>query len=89
MRIVAGLIPHKTPDGWVAVATGEAAKYLNGMLRLNETAASILRALEQETTEEAVVEAILGEYEIDPDTAKRDVLAVLDSLRQAHLLIEA
>ena len=49
-------------DGMVAVPVGEGANHFHGVLKVNETAVSILKLLEKETTEEAIVDELLKEY---------------------------
>ena len=50
-------------DGKVAVPVGAGAEHFHGVLKVNDTAMAILKLLEQETTEEMIVDAILREYE--------------------------
>jgi acyl dehydratase len=88
MRLVNGFLTHKTPDGIIAVATGEAATRFTGMMRLNETAALIVEALSEETTQEALVAKMMAEYDVEQAVAEKDVAAVLASLRGAGLLVE-
>ena len=49
-------------DGLVAVPVGEGAEIFRGVLKVNETAAAIIKLLENETTEDAIVDALLKEY---------------------------
>ena len=49
-------------DGMVAVPVGDGASQFHGVLKVNETAVSILKLLEKETTEEAIVDELLKEY---------------------------
>ena len=87
MKLLQGLLLHDTPDGTIAVATGEAAKVLNGMIRLSDTAAFILRQMENETTEEQIVEALLANYTgVDADKARADVRDVIARLDQVGLI---
>ncbi len=86
MKLKKGLMLHETPDGTVAVATGDAAKGFNGMLRLSSTAAFIVRQLRSETTTDAVAEALVEKYDIDMDVAKRDVEALVAKLTEAGLM---
>ena len=46
----------------VAVPVGDGASQFHGVLKVNETAVSILKLLEKETTEEAIVDELLKEY---------------------------
>ena len=52
-------------DGLVAVPVGDGAEQFHGVLKVNESAVSILKLLEKETDEEKIVEALLEEYEGD------------------------
>ncbi|MBR0219156.1 MAG: PqqD family protein [Clostridia bacterium] len=49
-------------DVLVAVPVGEGAEAFKGVLKVNETAAAILKLLAQDTTEEAIVSELLKEY---------------------------
>lgn len=49
-------------DDLVAVPVGSMSEDFRGVLKLNETAASILKLLEEDTTEEKIVNALLKEY---------------------------
>lgn len=50
-------------DGLVAVPVGEGAEQFHGVLKVNETAAAILKLLDKDITEGAIVEALLQEFE--------------------------
>ncbi len=86
MKLKKGLMIHETPDGVVAVATGDAAKVFNGMLRLSETAVVIVRALQTETTVEEIANQMVELYDIDFDTAKADVEAFVTQLASTGLM---
>lgn len=49
-------------DGLVAVPVGNDANEFHGVLKINETAAAIIKLLANETTEEQIVDSILKEY---------------------------
>lgn len=49
-------------DGLVAVPVGEGAENFHGVLKVNETAVAILKLLEHETNEDAIVETLIKEY---------------------------
>lgn len=89
MKLVSGLLIHDTPDGTIAVATGAASEVLNGMIRLSSVAAFLFRRLQEDTTEDALVAAVMENYDgVDADTARQDVDAFLTQLRTARLLVE-
>ena len=88
MKLIPGLLIHHTPDGALAAATGEAAKVLNGMIRLSPVAAFLLRHLETETTEDALVATVLANYTAEEATGRGDIARMLSDLRAAKLLID-
>ncbi len=86
MKLKEEFVIHKVGEKYIAVATGEAAKELNGMIRCNEIANTILTLLKKETTEEQVVSAIMEEYEGEADVIRCEVHKVIEQLREEHLL---
>ena len=81
MKLKQGFITQDFHGQQLMVAAGPAAKLFHGIVRSNETAAFIVDRLKNETTEQAIVIAILAEYEVDKETASRDVNRVLEQLR--------
>ncbi len=49
-------------DAKVAVPVGNGAEQFHGVLKVNETAVAILKLLVEDTTEEAIVDALMKEY---------------------------
>ena len=62
------------------IPTGMASQKLNGMTRLTETAAFIWKQVDTATDLEDIVEKILQEFEVDEETARRDVYGFLREL---------
>lgn len=57
------------------------------IISLNESAAFLWKTvLGKEFTEEMMVEALLGEYDVDRDTAAKDVSQVVASWREIGLI---
>lgn len=88
MRLKEGLIFHEVGEEHMAVATGEAAKSFNGIIRNNETAAYIFELLKEDTTEEAIVTAMCERYEADEAVIAADVKEIVTRIREAGLLHE-
>ncbi len=80
MKLKKGFITHTIQDTQIMVAVGPMTERFHGLVRSNETAAFIVDALKEETTEEAIVEKLLAEYEADPDAVRRDVHEILRKL---------
>ncbi len=72
----------------VVLPVGEAAEKFNGMIRLNDTGIYLWTLLEQDTDEEALLSAMLRDYEIDEETARADIHRFVETLRRAGILVE-
>lgn len=68
------------------VPVGQATLSLNGMLVLNGSGKLLWERIPAAGTEEDLVAAVLEEYEVDRQTAERDVREFLDSLRKLGIL---
>ena len=86
MKLKSGIIINEINGDYVAVAAGEAGKAFNGMIKMNGTAAFIAKTLQNETDEDGVVAALLAEYEVDEETARQNVRAVIEKFRSAGLI---
>ena len=81
MKLKPGFITHTVGNEQMMVAAGPAASSFHGLVRSNETAAFIVDCLKQETTEEAIVEAMLERYEAPREVIARDVHQVVEKLK--------
>ena len=86
MKLKTGFITHMVGREQMMVAAGPAAKSFHGLVRSNETAAFIIDCLKKETTEEAIVAAMLEQYEAPRETVARDVHSVVEKLREIGAL---
>ena len=73
---------------WVVLPVGKAAEAWNGMLTLNESGVLLWNALEKDTKPQALVDALLAEYQVAEDQARADVDAFLEVLTRAGCLEE-
>ena len=64
------------------------AEKFSGMLRNNKTAAFIVDCLKEETTEEAVVDAMCEKYDAPREKIAEDVKGILSILRSVGALEE-
>jgi hypothetical protein len=68
------------------VPVGTATLSLNGMLVLNGCGRFLWNRLPAAASEEALVDALLEEYEVDRPTAEQDVREFLADLRKLGIL---
>ena len=86
MKLKPGFITHNVGKEQMMVAAGPAARSFHGLVRSNETAAFIINCLKKETSEEAIVEAMLAEYEAPRETVEQDVHRIVEKLREIGAL---
>lgn len=86
MKLKEGFIKSKLGDECVVVPVGAQTVDFRGLITLNETGEFIWEQLNDEKTEQELVEAILSEYDVDRETAERDVHAFVDTLKEKDLL---
>jgi hypothetical protein len=86
MKLKEGFVLSKAGEEYVAVATGEAGKSFNGLVRNNATAAFLLNKLKKECSEEDLVNALLEEYEVSRENAEKDVKNFVKIINDAGML---
>lgn len=87
MRIKKDFTIQKVGGSWIAVAVGETSKTFHGMVRLNETGAFLWKKMtEADWTVDELVDALLAEYEVDRETATRDVENLVNQFRESGIL---
>ena len=88
MKIKESYILKKVMGSYMVMTTDCDSPNINVMQTINETGAFLWSLLEKDTTIEEMVKKMVAEYEIDEETAKRDITAFVDKLRNAQILSE-
>ncbi|MDD6620360.1 MAG: PqqD family protein [Eubacteriales bacterium] len=86
MKLKDGIVTNSIDGESFAIATGKAAKDFNGLIKNNPTAAFIFELLKKEQTEDSIVNAMLDKYEVDEETVRKDVRALLELLKSKNLI---
>ena len=87
MKIKSDFTIQKVGSSYVAVAVGETSKTFRTMIKLNSTGAFLWNLLsEKDLTEDELVDALLAEYQVDRETAAKDVHNVVTVLAQNNIL---
>lgn len=60
-------------ENYIVVALGKTSKTFNGMINLNETSAFMWKKLDELGTKEALLDAVMAEYDVDEAQASADV----------------
>ena len=72
----------------ILVATGEAAQIFNGMITLNEVASFIWKNIDECKTVDKLIASILEEFDIEEETARRDIESFTAELIRIGMVIE-
>lgn len=88
MKINKNFILREIAGDYVLVPVGKTALEFNGMITVNETGAFLWTALQEECTEESLVNAVLKEYDAGRREAEQDVSDFLEILREKKILEE-
>ena len=72
----------------ILVPTGAATQQFNGMITLNEVAAFIWKNLDESESSEILVDKIMDEFEVDRETATRDVIGFVSALYERGLVLD-
>ncbi len=86
MKIKDGFILREVAGNYIVVAVGEAVKSFNGVINLNETGAFLWKILQTGGDEQSLISALLSEYEVSEEIAKRDVQTFITKLTEAGLI---
>ena len=73
MKIRNGFVLRVVGGESVVVPVGEMSKKFHGMINLNETGAFLWKFYSEEHTVEEGVRALLAEYEVEEELARKDV----------------
>lgn len=88
MKIKPGYMLREVAGCSVVVAIGTETMDFGGMINLNESGTFLWKLLENGATEDELLSALLSEYDVDQETAKRDISLFINKMREAELLDE-
>lgn len=87
MKIKDGFILRQVAGNFVVVAIGDEAVNFNAMITLNDTGAFLWEKLQNEITKEELLRAFLSEYDVDKETATKDLEEFIKQLEDGKLLV--
>lgn len=88
MKIKEGFVTREIADTIVAVPTGELVNEFQGIIKLTESAKFVWDLLQEDTTMEKLIDALVQKYELNRDTAKADVEKFVNNLKSANIIEE-
>lgn len=86
MKIRDGFVVRTVAGESVVIALKEVSKEFNGVIRLNETGRFLWDILVKGADEDALVKALLSEYDVGEDVARADVLSFVGKLKGANII---
>ena len=86
MNINKEFIKRQIGDDTILVPIGTTVYEYNGLFALNELGGFLWDLLPEAENEDALVAAVLREYDVDEATARQDIAEFLDKLRQMNIL---
>ncbi len=87
MKIKDGFILRQVAGNYIVIAVGDEAVDFNGMITVNETGAFLWKILSGGATKEEMLEKLMSEYDVNEETAKKDITDFLVKLNEGKLLI--
>lgn len=88
MRIKENYMIRSVAGQNIVVPIGDAAIDFNAMISLNDTGTFLWNKMTEETTESALINSLLEEYDVSEAVAAADVSAFVNKLREAKLINE-
>lgn len=88
MRVMDSFYIREIAGETIAIPTGNAAQKFSGIIGLNDLGCFLFKCLENDQSEDMLVSAVCEEYEVDPVTARKDIIEFLEQLRNQGILIE-
>ncbi len=88
MKAREGFVLRNIMGDYVLSPAGSRIKEFQATIVMNELSAFIWGKLQEDTTREDLINAILGEYDVERETADRDLDALLTKFRDYGILEE-
>ena len=88
MKVSSDFLLREVADEIMLIPVNEMSMKYNGLITMNEVSKTLWTCLQEDTTREALVQALLDEYEVSEELAARDVDAFLKKLGEMGILVE-
>lgn len=88
MQIKKGFAKREIAGSYIVVPVGSKSNEFNGMITLNESGSFFWDCLNKNVTVDDVVKMVTDEYDVDAETARKDIVAFVEMLKANDLLDE-
>lgn len=89
MRINENFVLRQVVDTWVVLPLADETVDFNGMITLNESGVLLWNTLEKGADIDALVDALLSEYDVPAQQARADAEEFVEKLRSVGCIDEA
>lgn len=86
MKLNKNFLVHKSRNETIVVPTGEAD--FSGVIRGNQTLGTILDLLQNDTTEQQMIDIMAEEYDVDTAVIEQDVRTTVSRLKKIGAIDE-
>lgn len=87
MKATTEMVLREIAGEHLLIPVGQTALKVHGMITLSESGLLLWNKLQEECTEEDLVNALLAEYEVDRETAEADVKAFIGQMQKVGILL--
>lgn len=88
MKAKNGFVMRCVVDEYMLMPTNDNINQFDGSVVLNEVSAFVWEKLQNETTAEEILTALLGEFDVPEAVAKKDLEGLLNRFREYGLIAE-
>ncbi len=88
MKIKEGFVTREIANTIVAVPTGELVNEFQGMIKLTNSAKFVWDLLQEDTTIDNLINALVQKYNLEIDKAKADVEKFICNLKSVNIIEE-
>lgn len=86
MRINKEYVLREIAGDYIIIPVGKTVLEFNGLITVNEVGVSLWKMLQEEVTLEDLVNGILAEYDVEEETARKDIQEFIEKLIENKVL---
>lgn len=88
MKAKTGFVLRKVVDEQILMPVGDNIGQFNGTVLMNDVSAFVWEKLQEPVTKEELLQAVLSEFEVDEETASRDLDELLEKFAGLGIIEE-
>lgn len=88
MKINKEYVLREIAGDYIIIPVGKTVLEFNGLITVNEVGVFLWKMLQEEVTMDDLVKAVLSEYEVEEEVARKDIRKFLEELVKGGILDE-